>query len=151
MRKHGCLVGYGVERIGVNDAAGAFEDEAVELGVHRHLARLLPRRGAIDPLVFFGPRMINGALFGYDMRAKYLGWRVSEMLQYSMNRKLRGRSMGLSSVVDQDGHTPGSKLNFLLMRNRRRADRTETVIPGGGLMSRLKRERREAWASRQAP
>lgn len=33
MRKHGCLVGYGVERIGVNDAAGAFEDEAVELGV----------------------------------------------------------------------------------------------------------------------
>jgi len=111
---------------------------------HKHLARVLPRGFGIDPLIFFAPRMINGALFGYDMRAKYLGWRFAEMFQYSMARKIRARKRGLRGVVDsaavdepRQRAAVGSKLNFLLLRNRKRAERTERTQPGSGLLSRL--------------
>jgi len=122
--------------------------KGVQHGAHKHLNRLLPKGFGFDPLVFFGPRMLNGAMFGYDMRAKYLGWRFSEMLQYSMIRKLRGKSRGLASIVEQDGHTPGTKLNFLLMRNRQRADRVERTLPGAGLLARVRGARQEPWAER---
>ena len=121
----------------------------VQANMHKHLNRLVPKGFGMDPLIFFGPRLLRGALQGYDMRAKYLGWRAAEMLQYSMTRKLRSRAGGLASVVSQDGHTPGTKLNFLLMRNRRRAERTERTLPGAGLLQRMRGAKQESWSDRQ--
>ena len=112
---------------------------------HKKIARVLPRGLGVDPLVFFAPRLINGALFGYDMRAKYLGWRFAEMLQYSMARKLRARRRGLRGLAENapsEEHRQraavGSKVNFLFLRNRKRAEGTETTLPGAGLLSRMK-------------
>jgi anaerobic magnesium-protoporphyrin IX monomethyl ester cyclase len=114
---------------------------AVDLKLHRWLDKLLP--GKLDPLIFFGPRMLNGALFGYDMRAKYLSWRAAEMLQYSLARKLRSRAEGLRSTAapEQPGPTAASRLGSLLLRNRRRAEGTETAIPGAGLLSKMRGRR----------
>ncbi len=116
----------------------------VDLGFHKALARVLPKGLGVDPLVFFAPRLINGVLLGYDMRAKYLGWRFAEMLQYSIARKFRAQRRGLRSVVDDSPtHAPrqraalGSKVNFLFLRNRSRAEGTERTLPGAGLISRI--------------
>jgi len=117
----------------------------VERNFHKSLSRFLPRGLGIDPLVFFGPRLLNGALFGYDMRAKYLGWRFAEMFQYSMARKLRAKRRGLRSLTEEapsegprQRASLGSKVNFLLLRNRKRAEREEKTLPGSGLLDRVK-------------
>ncbi|MBN92850.1 MAG: hypothetical protein CL928_02105, partial [Deltaproteobacteria bacterium] len=70
----------------------------VKGGRHHALAKL-PSRYGLDPLIFFVPRLMNGVLFGYDMRAKYLAWRFLEMLQYSLARKSRSRRLGLKALV----------------------------------------------------
>jgi len=76
-------------------------------------------------------------LFGYDMRAKYLGWRAVEMLQYSLTRKLRSRARGLQATAT--GRTSAlSRLPSLLLGNRRRAEGTESATPGAGLLSRFR-------------
>ncbi len=120
----------------------------VTRGHHRKL-RGVPDRFGLDPALFFLPRLLNGVTYGYDMRAKYLAWRFFEMMQYSFSRKMRSQKRGLQARVGEESrsHSIGSKLNFLFLRNRARADRTETAIPGAGLVSRLRGNKREAWAS----
>ena len=111
--------------------------KAVDSGLHRALDKLLP--GKLDPLIFFGPRLLGGALFGYDMRAKYLGWRAAEMLQYSLTRKLRSRMRGLeASATEPAKPSVASRLNSLLLGNRKRAAGRETAVPGAGLLSRFR-------------
>lgn len=79
------FLAYGLRPVVPRDS---FE-RAVARGRHRQLAMLLPSR--LDPLVFFAPRLVGAAVFGRDLRAKYLGRRARQMLLYSLSRKL-GRS-----------------------------------------------------------
>jgi len=118
----------------------------VQNGTHRRLGGI-PRE--FDPAIFFLPRIVRGMALGYDMRAKYLAWRFIEMFQYSMARKMRSQARGFqgtTGVATPQGPTYASRIASRVLRNRSRADRTETAIPGAGLVSKLKGERREAWS-----
>jgi len=108
-------------------------------GGHHHALARLPSRYGLDPLIFFVPRLMNGVMFGYDMRAKYLAWRFLEMMQYSMARKVRSKRRGLRAQVGGSSHSApfGSRVTARLLRNRRRANGTERVLPGQGFASRV--------------
>lgn len=85
-------------------------------GVHHWLARA--PKGAIDPVVFFLPRLLSGVVQGYDLRSKYLAWRFAEMLQYSLARKARGSLLG---AAHRGESTPLSKVTSAVLRTRRSA------------------------------
>ncbi len=109
-------------------------------GLHKQLARV-PSGYGVDPAVFFLPRLLSGIAFGYDIRAKYLAWRFIEMFQYSMHRKMRSKRLGLRARVEEPtpDSTPSlvSRMTSRLLRNNKRAERTETVLPGAGLVPRF--------------
>jgi|GEM_PF-380602 len=112
----------------------------VRQGHHKQLAHL-PNRFGVDPAVFFLPRLLSGMVFGYDIRAKYLAWRFIEMFQYSINRKLRSKRLGLRARVpdphEQETPSLASRLTSRILRNNKRAKGTEDRMPGLGLMPRL--------------
>lgn len=85
-------------------------------GVHHWMAKA--PKGAIDPVVFFLPRLLSGVMQGYDLRSKYLAWRFVEMLQYSLARKARGRLLGSAHRGEQ---TPFSRVTGAVLRTRRSA------------------------------
>ncbi len=125
------FLAYGLRPLLPREAFVSFVDK----NLHRLADKVLP--GKLDPLIFFAPRLMGGVLFGYDMRAKYLGWRAVEMLQYSLTRKLRSRARGLQATAT--GRTSAlSRLPSLLLGNRRRAEGTESATPGAGLLSRFR-------------
>ncbi len=112
----------------------------VRQGHHKQLA-LLPSRFGVDPAVFFLPRLLSGVVFGYDIRAKYLTWRFIEMFQYSLNRKIRSKQLGLRARVEDPPQPEvpslASRLTSRVLRNKKRAGGTEERMPGAGLLPRL--------------
>ena len=62
-------------------------------GAHHWLGKL-PSGPGVDPAIFFLPRLVSGVAQGLDMRSKYLAWRFTEMLQYSLARKARSKFVG---------------------------------------------------------
>jgi radical SAM superfamily enzyme YgiQ (UPF0313 family) len=89
----------------------------VQSGNHMKLGNI-PNVAGLDAAVFFAPRIFQGVTKGYDRRAKYLGWRFAEMLQYSMARKARAMAMGPEKAARKmrGKATPVSRVTARILR-----------------------------------